>query len=752
VGVVASALTQFSLPVATNAFAVTNSLFTDNGTNGAYNGSGNFTVAGAAVVNGDLHIGGKLFTSGSLAIDSPIPSSPCTTSVSGHTLLCIDNNGALSYSNSGAAQIELMTNPMTTANDVIIGGTSGAPTRLAKGANGTFLGVNGSGNLAYSTVPSISGTPITSEVALWTTATQLKGSTVADMSQFQAFTLSGVDTYTLAASSGLTPTNNGISGTVIYALANTNTSTTPTLTITGFNSGAAATIVKCGTSALVAGDLFDASVAQYNILSFDGNGFWHLLNPVHYCNASGTVSSIATTSPITGGTITSTGTIACATCLTGSSPGNHLIMVGQGTQALTTVASVNDAFLVTNSSGVPSLVAGSTVIQAGTNITVTGTPSTGITINATGSLSTALSNVSGATGSNTAASGNNPIIWNWAQTTNSQTAFIFGETTAATGTSDIGVAFKNLSGSTAIPLQVSGGGWTSTSGQSPTSLQINQTCSTNNVSAATILDVQQGGTSQFSIKESGTACGGAYTNVGAGSATQASIVFGADTTGGMYRTGANSFAFTNGTNAYIATSSSGVIKVPNAGSLSFTSSATNALGTVDTGISRDSAGVLSVDNVTIGGNLGLIRDANSCRITSAITLSTSATTVCSYSLPAAARTWAWSCNGTYSITSGTTPTLTVGMNASQTPTSETGNASIYSTLTGTNTQGTVTSTSSGNQNILTGAAVTTITNAFWTAFGTVQASGTAGTFAITATLGGSSPAGTIAIGSSCQIY
>src|SRR5215211_427402 len=44
-----------------------------------------------------------------------------------------------------------MTNPMTTANDIIIGGASGAPTRLAKGANNTYLGVNGSGNLAYST-------------------------------------------------------------------------------------------------------------------------------------------------------------------------------------------------------------------------------------------------------------------------------------------------------------------------------------------------------------------------------------------------------------------------------------------------------------------------------------------------------------------------------------------------------------------------------------------------------------------------
>lgn len=42
-----------------------------------------------------------------------------------------------------------MTNPMTTSQDIIVGGSSGTPTRLAKGSNGDLLRVNGSGNLAY---------------------------------------------------------------------------------------------------------------------------------------------------------------------------------------------------------------------------------------------------------------------------------------------------------------------------------------------------------------------------------------------------------------------------------------------------------------------------------------------------------------------------------------------------------------------------------------------------------------------------
>ena len=41
-------------------------------------------------------------------------------------------------------------NPMTASQDIIVGGANGTPTRLAKGSNGYLLGVNSSGNLAYS--------------------------------------------------------------------------------------------------------------------------------------------------------------------------------------------------------------------------------------------------------------------------------------------------------------------------------------------------------------------------------------------------------------------------------------------------------------------------------------------------------------------------------------------------------------------------------------------------------------------------
>ncbi len=54
---------------------------------------------------------------------------------------------------------------------------------------------------------------------------------------------------------------------------------------------------------------------------------------------TGTVTSVATTAPITGGTITTTGTIACATCVTSAAAlTSPLHVFGQGSQAVATVA------------------------------------------------------------------------------------------------------------------------------------------------------------------------------------------------------------------------------------------------------------------------------------------------------------------------------------------------------------------------------------------------------------------------------
>jgi hypothetical protein len=132
-----------------------------------------------------------------------------------------------------------------------------------------------------------------------------------------------------------------------------------------------------------------------------------------------------------------------------------------------------------------------------------------------GGGSSALSAITAATGSNTIASGNNPQVWNWAQTTNNQTAFTYGETTAATGTGDIGVAVKTLAGSTAIPLSVAN---SLTGSQTLPALSITPTWNTTGVVDAALLvkvtntasgtgslleDLQVGGTSQWSADKAG---------------------------------------------------------------------------------------------------------------------------------------------------------------------------------------------------------------------------------------------------------
>lgn len=63
-----------------------------------------------------------------------------------------------------------MTNPMTTADDIIVGGSSGTPTRVAKGSNNTVWGVNGSGVLGYKADPAGGGTLLLSENILGASA------------------------------------------------------------------------------------------------------------------------------------------------------------------------------------------------------------------------------------------------------------------------------------------------------------------------------------------------------------------------------------------------------------------------------------------------------------------------------------------------------------------------------------------------------------------------------------------------------
>ena len=182
----------------------------------------------------------------------------------------------------------------------------------------------------------------------------------------------------------------------------------------------------------------------------------------------------------------------------------------------------------------------------------------------------ALSSITAATGANTIPNGNNGAqVWNWAQTTGSQTAFTFGETTAATGTSDLELAVKTLTGSTAVPLTASNslsGSQTlpalqilptwNTSGVVDAALLINAT-NTASGTGSLLIDAQVGSSSVFSVDKLGDVIGtkGTFANLNAtvallvGPAASSIVLQPADTVA--------NFAFTSGSSSREAVSSFG---------------------------------------------------------------------------------------------------------------------------------------------------------------------------------------------------
>ncbi len=145
---------------------------------------------------------------------------------------------------------------------------------------------------------------------------------------------------------------------------------------TFFINGTSITAVE-GNSAKVA--LFTGSnPATNNCAKFDVNH--NLVDAGAACGGTGTVSSIATTGPIGGGTITTTGTITCTTCVTSAaSLTSTAIMTGAGSQgsqtpnsSATMDSSGNISTPGTITTGVGGSLAGFDDFGSGTPHTATG--------------------------------------------------------------------------------------------------------------------------------------------------------------------------------------------------------------------------------------------------------------------------------------------------------------------------------------------------------------------------------------------
>jgi hypothetical protein len=197
-----------------------------------------------------------------------------------------------------------------------------------------------------------------------------------------------------------------------------------------------------------------------------------------------------------------------------------------------------------------------------------------------GASTISLSSITAAVAANTIANGNNSgQVWNWALTANSETAFAFGETTAATnGTlgNQYILKISTMAGSTAVPVNISD----SLSGsQTLPTLHITPTWNTTGVVDAAILvnvtntasgtgslllDLQIGGTSEAKVDKSGN-----FTALGTGSFGSSPPACTAGTGGGLCLTEGSGLTNVSGTAGLYADSTSHELLAATNGSTSF---------------------------------------------------------------------------------------------------------------------------------------------------------------------------------------
>lgn len=129
--------------------------------------------AGGTVRFGDLEFipgsGATITDNGDGSITIAATGAPLTVTDGTHTVGSISTitfSGATVSGSGGSATVTIagLTNPMTTQDDIIIGGTSGAPTRLAKGSNGYVLTIdNTTGHIAWEAATSGFADPTTTK-------------------------------------------------------------------------------------------------------------------------------------------------------------------------------------------------------------------------------------------------------------------------------------------------------------------------------------------------------------------------------------------------------------------------------------------------------------------------------------------------------------------------------------------------------------------------------------------------------------
>lgn len=354
------------------------------------------------------------------------------------------------------------------------------------------------------------------------------------------------------------------------------------------------------------------------------------VTPCATSGSGGGVTSIATTGPITGGTITSTGTIACATCVTSplSLSSNALVMGSNGAQAVKTIAGMTTDGVSTLTMGVAGTSVGTIVLNNGTSGTITLLPVTGALGTVTQSFPAATGTIALTTGSLTTnncakfdssgrlvdsggtcgGSGSpgtptNSVQYNSSSSFAGNAAFLF--TPSSTTGNEVAIADTTITSGNLVSIAASGTAAASntktalnvaTSGANATSTQTTYGGRFTNTSTGTSstnvgLDVSaSGGTTNIGLQVSG---GQLLTQLGTQAAPGLNIGTSITSTG----------FWGNGTRIQVSIANTvgpvffgtGLYSKA-AGLIAWDSSGDPANGTPDVGFQRNAAGVIEVNN------------------------------------------------------------------------------------------------------------------------------------------------------------